>query len=126
MAWQPEYMINLQLDAASRGDVLAAACAGFAAPARSLAVEAQPSAPSSSPQLTQAARLPLTAAPGARPLVVGAGDDRIATPRDVKATATVYGVKPVIVPGLAHMMMLDDDWLNAAQPVRDWLATLKA
>jgi pimeloyl-ACP methyl ester carboxylesterase len=62
---------------------------------------------------------------GARPLVLGVGDDRIATPRDVRATASVYGVQAIIVPGLAHMMMLDDDWSQVAQPLLDWLATLK-
>ena len=54
-------------------------------------------------------------------LVLGASGDRISTPRDVKATASLYGVAPLIIPGLAHMMMLERDWQTAAQPLLDWL-----
>ena len=53
--------------------------------------------------------------------VLGANDDRIATPSDVNATALVYGVTPTIVPGLAHMMMLENDWQTVAEPLLDWL-----
>jgi alpha-beta hydrolase superfamily lysophospholipase len=58
--------------------------------------------------------------------VLGAKDDRIATPRDVQATATMYGVKATIVPGLAHMMMLERDWKTVGQPILDWLGTLRS
>jgi hypothetical protein len=57
--------------------------------------------------------------------VLGASDDRIATPRDVRATATMYGVKATIVPGLAHMMMLERGWKTVGQPLLDWLASLR-
>ena len=57
--------------------------------------------------------------------VLGASEDRISTPRDVRATATMYGVKATIIPGLAHMMMLEREWKSAGQPLLDWLGTLK-
>jgi len=58
-------------------------------------------------------------------LVLGARDDRIATPSDVRATASRHGIVPTILPGLAHMMMLEREWETAAQPIADWLAKLK-
>mgnify|MGYP006272600069 CR=1 FL=1 len=56
--------------------------------------------------------------------VIGAAGDRICTPRDVVATARHHGVSPIIVPGLAHMMMLERKWRDAARPLLEWLATL--
>jgi hypothetical protein len=57
----------------------------------------------------------------ARLFVLGSYDDRISTPTDVNATASLYGIAPVIVRGLAHMMMLERDWETAARPLLDWL-----
>jgi len=132
MAWQPEYMINMQrLDAPHlAGDMLAALRPMYFS--RNVAPEIIREAQVHFTMESARALLDMTLrlqegkpVAGARPLVLGVGDDRIATPRDVKATATVYGVPAVIVPGLAHMMMLDDDWLSTAQPVLDWLGSLK-
>jgi alpha-beta hydrolase superfamily lysophospholipase len=53
--------------------------------------------------------------------VLGASDDRISTPADVKATASLYGVTAVILPGLAHMLMLERDWESVARPLLAWL-----
>jgi len=57
-------------------------------------------------------------------LVMGAEGDRICTPDEVRATARHHGVEPVIIPGLAHMMMLERQWERAARALSDWLATL--
>ena len=57
-------------------------------------------------------------------LVLGAEGDRICTPGEVQATARHHGVEPVIVPGLAHMMMLERQWERAARALSAWLAAL--
>jgi pimeloyl-ACP methyl ester carboxylesterase len=57
-------------------------------------------------------------------LVIGAEGDRICTPDEVRATARHHGVEPVILPGLAHMMMLERQWERAARALSAWLATL--
>jgi pimeloyl-ACP methyl ester carboxylesterase len=57
-------------------------------------------------------------------LVMGAEGDRICTPDEVRATAQHHGVEPVILPGLAHMLMLERQWERAARALSAWLATL--
>ncbi len=57
----------------------------------------------------------------ARLFVLGSHDDRISAPADVNATASLYGIAPIIVRGLAHMMMLEREWETAARPLLDWL-----
>jgi pimeloyl-ACP methyl ester carboxylesterase len=57
-------------------------------------------------------------------LVLGAEDDRIATANDIRATATHHGVEATIVPGLAHMLMLERQWVRPAREIARWLATL--
>ncbi len=57
-------------------------------------------------------------------LVLGAEGDRICTPGDVDATARHHGVDPVFVPGLAHMLMLENRWEEAALPITAWLEAL--
>jgi pimeloyl-ACP methyl ester carboxylesterase len=62
-----------------------------------------------------------------RPLfVLGVEGDRICTPEEVRATARHHNVAPVILPGLAHMLMLEPGWLAAAQALADWLEALPA
>jgi len=56
--------------------------------------------------------------------VLGAEGDRIANPGDVRATAAHHGVDATIVPGLAHMLMLERQWEKAARELLRWLATL--
>ena len=60
-----------------------------------------------------------------RPLfVLGAEGDLICTPADVRATAQHHNVVPTILPGLAHLLMLDPEWLLAAKALEGWLGTL--
>jgi pimeloyl-ACP methyl ester carboxylesterase len=61
---------------------------------------------------------------GAPVLVMGAEGDRICTPEEVQATAQHHGVEPVILPALAHMLMLERQWETAARALSAWLATL--
>jgi len=56
--------------------------------------------------------------------VLGAGDDRISTPDDVRATARHHGVAATVVPGLAHMLMLERQWERPAKELLRWLGTL--
>ncbi|MDQ6620982.1 MAG: lysophospholipase [Pseudomonadota bacterium] len=65
-----------------------------------------------------------SAAPTSPVLVLGAMGDRICTPDDVQATARHHSVEPVMVEGLAHMLMLERQWQSAARILADWLATL--
>lgn len=58
--------------------------------------------------------------------VIGAGDDRICAPDDVRATARHHGVEATIVPGLAHMLMLEPRWEQAAKAIAPWLSALPA
>jgi len=61
-----------------------------------------------------------------RPLfVLGAEGDVICTPDDVRATAAHHKVKATILPGLAHMLMLEPDWAHAAKALEGFLATLE-
>ena len=60
-----------------------------------------------------------------RPMfVLGAEGDRICTPQDVRATARHHNVQATILPGLAHILMLEPEWERAAQPLERWLRTL--
>lgn len=58
--------------------------------------------------------------------VLGGLDDRFIRPDAVQGTATYYGVAPTMVPRLAHALMLDPRWEDAARPLRDWLLRLDA
>jgi alpha-beta hydrolase superfamily lysophospholipase len=62
---------------------------------------------------------------GAQLLVLGAEGDRIATADDVRATARHHGVAATILPGLAHMMMLERGWERVAQAIARWLESLR-
>ena len=62
---------------------------------------------------------------GDTPLIVlGAAGDRICAPDDVHATARHHGVEATILPGLAHMMMLERRWETPARAIHRWLETL--
>jgi len=63
--------------------------------------------------------------PGATPVfVLGAQGDRISTPEDTRATAAHHHTTATILPGMAHMLMLDPAWQTAAQALADWVATV--
>jgi pimeloyl-ACP methyl ester carboxylesterase len=128
LALQPEYLVNLQrLDAPHlSGDALAALRPLFFGDdvAPEVLAEAMFHITAESPR----AILELTMrwhdrGPEAEitPFVLGAEGDRIATPADAQATAELYETDAVIVPGLAHMMMLDRRWEMAARPLLAWL-----
>lgn len=57
--------------------------------------------------------------------VLGAEGDRICLPDDVRATARHHNVEATLVPGLAHMLMLEPGYALAAKPLLDWLRTLR-
>ena len=61
---------------------------------------------------------------GAPLLVLGVAGDRICTADDVRATAAHHGVTAQILPGLAHMMMLERRWTEPAGALARWLAAL--
>jgi non-heme chloroperoxidase len=128
LALQPEYLVNLQrLDAPHlAGDVLAALRPLYFSDDADPEVlaEAIQHLTGESPR----AILDLTVRwhdhrpeNSVTPLVLGAEGDRIATPADTRATARLYETDAVIVPGLAHMMMLEKRWETAAEPLLQWL-----
>lgn len=57
-------------------------------------------------------------------LIVGAELDHIIPVNQVRNTAEVYGVEPVIFPGMGHGMMLERDWEHVASVLNDWLAAV--
>jgi len=128
LAWQPEYLVNMhRLDAPHlAGDVVAALRPMYfsADVAPEILAQAVAHLCVESPRALFDLALPVgrprnqLATP---PCVLGAAGDRIATPGDVKATALFYDTAPIIVPGLAHMMMLERGWETVAQPLLEWL-----
>jgi len=57
-------------------------------------------------------------------LVLGAADDTGIPPSAVEATAHAYGTQARILPDLAHDMMLDTRWRDAADATAAWIAEL--
>lgn len=57
-------------------------------------------------------------------LVLGAEGDRICTPDDARATARHHGVEATILPGLAHMLMLERRWEEPARAIANWIRVL--
>ncbi len=53
--------------------------------------------------------------------VIGAADDLFFPPSLVEETAQLHGVESEIVPDMAHAMMLDAHWQQAAQRLAGWL-----
>ena len=58
--------------------------------------------------------------------VVGGALDRLVPADDVRATAAWYRVRPVILEGLAHAMMLEPEWPRAAAPILDFCGRIAA
>ncbi|HXX86031.1 MAG TPA: alpha/beta fold hydrolase [Casimicrobiaceae bacterium] len=128
LIWQPEYLVNMQrLDAPHlSGDMLAALRPMYfsedVAPEMLLEAVAHLTVESPRALLDLTLRLHDGRPVATEPLlVVGASADRISTPGDVRATASLYRVEALIVPGLAHMMMLERSWQMVAQPLLEWL-----
>jgi len=128
LAWQPEYLVNMQrLDAPHlSGDVAAALRPMYFSETidPQILAEAIAHLTIESPRVLLDLVMRLhggkPVAP-ARLFVLGSHDDRISTPNDVNATASLYGIAPTIVRGLAHMMMLEREWQLAAKPLLEWL-----
>ena len=60
--------------------------------------------------------------PGRTPmLVLGAADDTIFTPAEVRATAVAWDAELEIFPRIAHDMMLEPLWLTVAERIAGWL-----
>ena len=57
-------------------------------------------------------------------LVLGAQGDRICTADDVRATAKHHDVEATIIPGLAHMMMLEPEWKRPAVAIAAFIENL--
>ena len=128
LALQPEYFVNLQrIDAPHlAGDVLAALRPLYFSDDVAPQVLAEalfhlgPESPRAILDLTLRWHNDRSGV-NVTPLVLGAEGDRISTPGDARATAALYETEAVIVPGLAHMMMLDRRWETAAEPLLEWL-----
>jgi pimeloyl-ACP methyl ester carboxylesterase len=54
-------------------------------------------------------------------LVLGAANDAIFTPAEVKATARAYHTQATIFPNMAHDMMLEPGWPAVAEAIAGWL-----
>lgn len=53
--------------------------------------------------------------------VIGAADDLLFPPPLVETAAAIHGVEAEILPGIAHAMMLDTRWRDAAASIERWL-----
>ncbi len=54
-------------------------------------------------------------------LVLGAEKDAFITPGALRETAKAFGVEAEVFPGMAHAMMLDEDWKRVATRILQWL-----
>ncbi|WP_088343627.1 MULTISPECIES: alpha/beta hydrolase [Rhodomicrobium] len=54
-------------------------------------------------------------------LVIGGARDDLIPPTDVHLTGLYYGVRPELIPGCAHAIMLEPSWQKAAELVSGWL-----
>ena len=54
-------------------------------------------------------------------LVMGAEEDALIPAVAVRHTAFAWGVAPHLVPGIGHGVMLETNWQDVAEPLRDWL-----
>jgi pimeloyl-ACP methyl ester carboxylesterase len=58
-------------------------------------------------------------------LVLGAEQDAIFRPHEVRATALSYGTEAVLFPDMAHDMMLEPNWQAVADTIIGWLGRLQ-
>ncbi len=54
-------------------------------------------------------------------LILGAAEDRMVPEPPLRATAEDYGADLTMIPDMAHDMMLDTRWTQAAEAMLDWL-----
>jgi pimeloyl-ACP methyl ester carboxylesterase len=57
----------------------------------------------------------------ARMLVMGAEDDALFTPKQVRATAAAYHTEAIIFPHMGHAMMLEPGWQAVADRIIGWI-----
>jgi alpha-beta hydrolase superfamily lysophospholipase len=71
------------------------------------------------------ARTPLPAPPRGHPpaFVLGAAGDAIVDEEAVRELGRWAGAAPVVLPGMAHDVMLDTRWQEAAAALETWLAS---
>ncbi len=65
--------------------------------------------------------LPVLPWPRPPALVLGATHDALVPLYSVQTTAIAFGVQAELFPDMAHVMMLEPDWLRVAERIRDWL-----
>ena len=53
--------------------------------------------------------------------VLGAGNDKIFSPEEIKATANVFGTQAEFLNDMAHLMILETRWQALADRIIDWL-----
>ncbi len=58
-------------------------------------------------------------------LVLAAGNDALFTVDEQRLTARAYNAKFVVIDNMAHDVMLEDNWRDAADALLDWLGTLE-
>jgi len=54
-------------------------------------------------------------------LILGAEHDMLIPADQVRMTATTYGRRAEIFPGMGHGLMLERDWETVAERIADWL-----
>ena len=54
-------------------------------------------------------------------LALGAENDSMVSPEQVRRTAEAYGTRAEVFPDMAHDMMLDAGWQAVAERMADWL-----
>lgn len=59
-------------------------------------------------------------------LVLGAENDTVFLPSQVRATAAAYSTEAVMFPNMAHDMMLEEGWVSVADKIMEWAIGLSA
>ena len=57
-------------------------------------------------------------------LVLGGENDAIFSVDEIEATAKWYNAKCEVIPGIAHDIMLESKWKEAADTIIQWLEKL--
>ncbi|KAL6747522.1 esterase-like protein [Haematococcus lacustris] len=71
-------------------------------------------------------QVPLPPPPSFAPpaFVLGGADDKVVDVEAIQELAASYGVEPIILPNMAHDVMLDTRWEQVAERLAAWLDTL--
>ncbi|MCH7789486.1 MAG: alpha/beta hydrolase [Acidobacteria bacterium] len=68
--------------------------------------------------ITRPVKKPKTSPPV---LVMGAEQDRVVSPKEVQATAERYDTEAVMMPAMAHDMILDPEWQSIVDTMTAWI-----